>query len=747
MSSILTLFAGGTIDYLLLASLLAVILTSVVGAIIKVARIRAPIYRHMIWLYVLIGVVVFPAIWLYGPILTFEILPAEDQSAKAITPEMDSRYDVKFAQGPPTGMHSPRLISTEAAVVDHAIPPRPFPVRAVLAGMWLLGTILMLIRLLVGWTRLRRICLSAKPVSGNSQLENKCDGRLKVLLTSQVDSPVCFGALQPVIILPRKMYDNATPEDLQMALSHELAHIERGDCWTNLLQRVIEAIFFFHPLVWYASFQLTQQREQICDNYVIQKGAHIMDYSRFLSRIAEQGLEKTRFQTVALFEGRLVQRVRYLLDPKHNTQTKVSRRATVVCAIAVLICLMSGAIRLEAQSNNDDPAAHALYDKMIETMCKAESISYKSDYKFEAGGKLLKSCTYTAWMKKPNYVRIETDRAAGPKAGTLIGDGDYLWIYWLGERPAFSFEDRFGKSSKKTRFNVYMKEATPTGKDSIRYKTPRLGAGMGVPVIDPSTFHGYGHAISKKPQIDGIKRIGTEKVRDKECDVIGVRFNKDPEIWQLWLSKDDHLPRKLKRILMTTNNDIIIIDELWSDVTVNAEIPTEKFAWTPPEGWSQYRLPDPEEGLLKPGQHVPDFELLSADGTKIRLSDYRGKIVWFYSWRSWLPPCRMEMRHLQEYYLKYKGKNLVVLGFNCSDNKKTALDFMRENSVTFPNVIDSSDAAQNYTMSRVMLSYIIDKEGKVVDCWDRYDKEHKRAITALEKLGLKIRRSITWLAP
>jgi peroxiredoxin len=99
----------------------------------------------------------------------------------------------------------------------------------------------------------------------------------------------------------------------------------------------------------------------------------------------------------------------------------------------------------------------------------------------------------------------------------------------------------------------------------------------------------------------------------------------------------------------------------------------------------------------------------------------------------------MEMPHLQEYYLKYKGKNLVVLGFNCSDKKETALDFMQKNSVTFPNVIDSSDAAQNYTMSRVLLSYIIDKEGKVVDAWYGYDKDHQRAIAALQKLGLKLR--------
>jgi len=241
----------------------------------------------------------------------------------------------------------------------------------------------------------------------------------------------------------------------------------------------------------------------------------------------------------------------------------------------------------------DEPAARALYEKMIETMCKAESLSYKSDYKFDVGGKLFKSCIYTIWMKKPNYVRIETVRADGQKAGTLIGDGDYIWIYWPGERPPFSNEDQLGKSSEKTRFNVYMKEATPTGKDSIRYKTYLLGAGMNVPIIDPSTFHAHGHTISKKPQIDGIKNTGIDKVGDKECDVIEVSFNKGQEIWQLWLSKGDHLPRKLKRVIIRKNNDIII-DELWSDVTVNAEIPTEKFAWTPPEGWNQYRLPDPE---------------------------------------------------------------------------------------------------------------------------------------------------------
>ncbi|MFB0525184.1 MAG: M56 family metallopeptidase, partial [Phycisphaerae bacterium] len=353
MSDMPTLITDGIVNYLLVASVVAAVLTPLVWAIIKVAKIGAPIYRHMIWLYTLISIVALPAIWLHGPKLTFEVLPAEGQPAKAITPEVDSSYNAKLAQDAPTEIISPRLISAETTVMAHANPSHPFPVKAVLAGVWLVGIIFVLTRLFVGWFRLRRICLSAEPVSENGHLENIYGGRLEVLLTSQVDSPVCFGILQSVIILPREMYNNATPEDLQMVLSHELAHIERWDCWTNLLQRVIEAVFFFHPLVWYASFQLTQQREQICDNYVLARGASATDYADLLSRSIVQGFEKNRLQAVALFEGRLLPRVRSLLDPKHNTQTKASRRAAVVCAIAVLICLAFGTLRLEAKSNVD----------------------------------------------------------------------------------------------------------------------------------------------------------------------------------------------------------------------------------------------------------------------------------------------------------------------------------------------------------------------------------------------------------
>ena len=215
--------------------------------------------------------------------------------------------------------------------------------------------------------------------------------------------------------------------------------------------------------------------------------------------------------------------------------------------------------------------------------------------------------------------------------------------------------------------------------------------------------------------------------------------------WYLWLSRRDHLPRKLREVLRVSYD--IITYEQWSNVTINGEILDEKFAWKPPEGWEEFRFPAIEEGLLKAGTEAPDFELASADGSQIRLSDFRGKVVWFYIWRAGVPACREEMRHLQEQYLSYREKGLVVLGINYSDQKKVALEFLKENSATFPNILDTSQAAikachRDYQtlggMSAVPLSYIIDREGKIVDAWYGYEEGHKRAIATLEKAGMNM---------
>jgi len=384
----------------------------------------------------------------------------------------------------------------------------------------------------------------------------------------------------------------------------------------------------------------------------------------------------------------------------------------------------------------DEPTAHTLYDKMIETMRKADTLFYESDFRGEADGEESGHCTYTIWMKKPNYFRVEVISSKGEKGGTLIGDGNDLWIYWPGDRPYFWWEDV--NHYEKTHSNVYMKKATPIGRHSIAHKTGLLGAGLDMPIIDPSTFHGYTDTLQS--HLDSVRSIGTEKVSGQECEVIEVSIMKGQRKQYLWLSKQDNLPRKLKEIVHVDYD--IITDELWSNVTIDAEIPTEKFVWSPPTGWKQWQLPSPKDKLLKPGQEAPDFEFLSINGSKIKLSDFRGKVVWLNIWRVGCPPCRKEMPYLEQLYSKFKDKGFVVLGFNCSDDKKIAMDFLHEHSVTFPNILDSSGAAtkttsDDYKTRGVPVNFIIDREGKIAAAWYGYDPNDTRGVQTLEKLGVK----------
>ena len=274
---------------------------------------------------------------------------------------------------------------------------------------------------------------------------------------------------------------------------------------------------------------------------------------------------------------------------------------------------------------------------MIAAMQKAKSLSYVSHY--DMGGKGFKiDCTYRAWLKKPNYFRVEAEapptlmekllKASGGGSGILIGDGNTLWIYWPKGRFRYGPEDP--KEYEKTRLTSYMKKPAPPGGHSIGHETGYLGAGLGMPVIDPSTFFGYTDSL--QPYLDGVQGLGAEKVGTEECDKIEVSIMKHQRSWYLWLSKHDHLPRKLKQIVRVSYD--IVMNEEWSSVMIGADIPNAMFVWKPPKGWTRWTQPPIEAGLLKPGTKAPDFDLASADGKRIKLSDFRGRMVWFYVWRA-----------------------------------------------------------------------------------------------------------------
>ena len=259
---------------------------------------------------------------------------------------------------------------------------------------------------------------------------------------------------------------------------------------------------------------------------------------------------------------------------------------------------------------HDEPAAHGLYDQMVETMQEANSLSYVSHYETETEGRKFGDCTYRVWLKKPNYFRVEAESIKSPAmGGTLIGDGERLWIYWRQARPRWHGAGGLveeDEAYEKTRLNSYMTKPAPPGGCWIILEIARLGGGMGIPILDPLAFYGY--PVPPAQDLDGVKGLGTEKVGAEECDQIEVSLMKHQRSWHLWLSRRDHLPRKLKGIVRGSHD--YITHEEWSSVILNADISDTLFAWKPPEGWHEWKMPASAPAAAKTAQRL-QFRLVA----------------------------------------------------------------------------------------------------------------------------------------
>ena len=118
------------------------------------------------------------------------------------------------------------------------------------------------------------------------------------------------------------------------------------------------------------------------------------------------------------------------------------------------------------------------------------------------------------------------------------------------------------------------------------------------------------------------------------------------------------------------------------------------------------------------GGKAPEFELSTAAGKVVKLSDFKGKVVLIDFWASWCGPCRQENPHVIALYEKYKGKGFDVFGVSLDDDKEAWLTALKKDGIPYTQVSDlkgwESSIAALYQVEAIPATFLLDKEGKIV---------------------------------
>lgn len=345
-----------------------------VALLLTTALRRAPASaRHAIWQLALAGLIAIPVL---SHILPQWRLPVPGTLAALVsgtrlaalahpesrTPVIDSLATApsEFALHAQTSFTPAPTGATEPVI---SAPPARLRLGDFVALVWGAGVLCILGWLALGHLWLGRVRRRSTVVSDASWLSSvrELSARLKlrrvvkVLSSDAAVIPAACGLLRPALLLPTSA--NEWPEaHRQSVLCHELAHVKRLDCITQLVAQLACALFWFHPGAWYAARRLLAEREHACDDMVLLLGTRPSDYASHLLEMARTLTPATLSApaTVSMarrsqLEGRLLA----VLDPRRRrggTSRSVGRApALAMLAIALpLVAVEADGMQLPA---------------------------------------------------------------------------------------------------------------------------------------------------------------------------------------------------------------------------------------------------------------------------------------------------------------------------------------------------------------------------------------------------------------
>jgi beta-lactamase regulating signal transducer with metallopeptidase domain len=166
---------------------------------------------------------------------------------------------------------------------------------------------------------------------------------VRLLRSAMVEVPTVVGWLRPVILLPGSSLVGLTPYQMEAILVHELAHIRRFDYVVNACQCLVETLMFYHPVVWWVSRCVREEREHCCDDLVVKVCGNRVAYARALASLEEKRGEMPQL-AFAASGGSLLNRVRRLLGVAGAEESMGLRQIGGLALLGVgLVFILMGA--------------------------------------------------------------------------------------------------------------------------------------------------------------------------------------------------------------------------------------------------------------------------------------------------------------------------------------------------------------------------------------------------------------------
>jgi TonB family protein len=238
-------------------------------------------------------------------------------------------------------------------------------VVSALLTIWLIGFAAMLVAHWRAWRPIGRAIRGAHPLTSGREFEALQRARqtlgvrtpVTLLSSPSFREPGVAGLIRPAVLWPAAVSALLEDEELDAILSHELTHVRRWDNLTGALHMAVGAAFWFHPLVWWLTARLVEERERSCDETVLALGARPEPYAEGLLKVCRFGLRSPMPCVTGVTDSNITQRIEHIMS--NSTQSALSRSKRFLLSVSAVAALAAPVVAgaISPANLRADPAA------------------------------------------------------------------------------------------------------------------------------------------------------------------------------------------------------------------------------------------------------------------------------------------------------------------------------------------------------------------------------------------------------